>query len=232
MPRWSKAEADRTRLDITFAGTCLTLDGSGALYLADSRTLVVSDLHLEKGSFYAARGVPVPVCDTRETLARLSAVIRAYEPRRVICLGDSFHDANAGLRMAGDDLRSVHEMARCVADWVWIAGNHDPQPPAHLPGRFSHDARIGRLILRHQPGPDPDSSQIIGHYHPKAKVRLRGQKLSGRCFAAGGRVLVMPSFGAYAGGLEVADASPWPELLGDERAVYLLFRNQVWPLRQ
>jgi DNA ligase-associated metallophosphoesterase len=229
--RWGKAEADRARLDITFAGLCVTLDASGALWLAHGRTLIVSDLHLEKGSFYAARGVPVPVCDTRETLARLSAAISAYRPDRVICLGDSFHDAGAGARMAEDDLCAVHAMARSVGDWLWIAGNHDPHPQADLPGRFAPQAQVAGVYLRHEPASDPAGCQIIGHYHPKAKLRLRGQKLSGRCFAVGADVLVMPSFGAFAGGLEVRDAPPWPSLLGEAPNLYLLFRNQVWPLR-
>jgi hypothetical protein len=54
-----------------------------------------SDLHLEKGSSYAARGQLIPPYDTAATLARLAAAIARRNPATVIALGDSFHDQNA-----------------------------------------------------------------------------------------------------------------------------------------
>ena len=51
--------------------------------LAEDRTLVVADLHFEKGSAFAARGDAwLPPYDTGETLARLERVCRQYQPRR------------------------------------------------------------------------------------------------------------------------------------------------------
>ena len=38
-----------------------------------------------------------------------------------------------------------------------------------------------------------------------ARVSQRGRTVSRRCFASDGRRLVMPAFGAYAGGLNVRD---------------------------
>src|SRR5690349_21695851 len=68
-------------------------DNSGALYWPGERTLLVADLHLEKGSAYAERGNSMlPPYDTRQTLTRLAEVIDRYEPARVIALGDSVHD--------------------------------------------------------------------------------------------------------------------------------------------
>ena len=56
--------------DVTFVA-----DLSGALFWQEQRLLVVSDLHLEKGSSFAARGVLLPPYDTVATLSRLAAVI-------------------------------------------------------------------------------------------------------------------------------------------------------------
>ncbi len=42
---------------ITLAGTTLVADPAGALYWPDEQLLVVADLHLEKGSAFAKRGV-------------------------------------------------------------------------------------------------------------------------------------------------------------------------------
>ena len=76
-----------------FAGTELVADPSGALYWPEQSTLVVSDLHFEKGSAYARRGIFLPPYDTRATLKALAAAAAYYKPKRVISLGDSFHDA-------------------------------------------------------------------------------------------------------------------------------------------
>ena len=77
---------------VALCGKQLIADNSGALYWPAKRTLLVADLHLEKGSAYAERGSLLPPYDTRQTLMRLAEVIDRYEPARVIALGDSLHD--------------------------------------------------------------------------------------------------------------------------------------------
>lgn len=67
------------------------LDGR-ALYWPRERALLVADLHLEKGSFFAGHGQMIPPYDSRETLERLAQAIRETGAKRVITLGDNFHD--------------------------------------------------------------------------------------------------------------------------------------------
>ncbi|HKA99769.1 MAG TPA: phosphoesterase, partial [Methyloceanibacter sp.] len=57
---------------------------AGALYWEDERTLLVADLHLEKGAAFAALGMLLPPYDTRATLDRLTKVIDAVQPARVV----------------------------------------------------------------------------------------------------------------------------------------------------
>jgi metallophosphoesterase superfamily enzyme len=89
-PRLSRADCGGLRL--TLVGVRTTLRASGALWIERARTLVVADLHLEKGSAYGAKGQLLPPYDTRETLARLEAEVEALDPQVVVLLGDSFHD--------------------------------------------------------------------------------------------------------------------------------------------
>ena len=49
------------------------------------------------------------------------------------------------------------------------------------------------------------AGEVSGHYHPKASVRLRGKRVTGRAFLSDGRRLLLPSFGAYTGGLSALD---------------------------
>ena len=67
-----------------------TVDPLGALYWPEKRLLIVADLHLEKGSAYAARKIFLPPYDTSTTLATLAALIARHAPRRVLALGDFF----------------------------------------------------------------------------------------------------------------------------------------------
>src|SRR6185437_7556259 len=102
----------------------LLADPRGALYWPEHRLLAVADLHLEKGSSFAARGQLLPPYDTATTLARLARLILRYMPRVVIALGDSFHDGGGPARLREEDRESLQAMQR-GRDWIWITGNHD-----------------------------------------------------------------------------------------------------------
>ncbi len=194
----------RTEEIIAVAGITLVADPAGALFWPDEKLLVVADLHLEKGSAYAARGVLLPPYDTATTLARLSRLVERYMPHRVTALGDSFHDGGGAARM--DDVSRVALKAlQRGRDWLWIAGNHDPDPAENVGGRFAAELVIGPLTFRHEPAPRRGEGEIAGHLHPLARVAQRGRVMSRRCFVGDGRRLVMPAFGAFAGGLSVRD---------------------------
>ncbi len=183
----------------------LLADPAGAIYWPDERLLlVVADLHLEKGSAFAARGVLLPPYDTATTLAGLARLIERYAPRLVIALGDSFHDFGGPSRMAAADRAALAALQR-GRDWLWIAGNHDPDPADGVGGDFADALALGPLTFRHEPTLDACAGEIAGHLHPLARVARRGRAVSRRCFATDGGRLVMPAFGAYAGGLNVRD---------------------------
>lgn len=189
---------------VHIAGVTLTADLSGALYWEEQRLLVVSDLHLEKGSSFATRGVLLPPYDTIATLGRLGAVIARHDPRTVIALGDSFHDRDAHERLspANRDVLGALQLRR---DWIWISGNHDPALPDDLCGTVANEVAIGPITFRHEPtGAD---GEIAGHLHPKARISGRGRSVERRCFASDGVRAVMPAFGAYTGGLSIRDAA-------------------------
>ncbi|MGA8322925.1 MAG: ligase-associated DNA damage response endonuclease PdeM [Xanthobacteraceae bacterium] len=200
--------------EIVLAGVTLIADPAGALYWPEEKLLVAADLHLEKGSAYAARGVLLPPYDTAATLARLARLIERYAPRLVVALGDSFHDGRGPARMA-DNSRGALTALQRGRDWVWLAGNHDPDPADNIGGRFADVLALGGLTLRHEPSVDASDGEIAGHLHPLACIVQRGRALRRRCFASDGHRLVMPAFGAYAGGLNVrhrAIASLFPAL--------------------
>jgi DNA ligase-associated metallophosphoesterase len=179
---------------------------SGGLWIEAGRTLVCADLHLEKGSAYAARGQMLPPYDTRETLRRLALDVEAWAPERIVFLGDALHDGDAHGRMEADDAALLTRMAR-GRSVLWIVGNHDPEGPGPLPGDAIDSLAIDTLVLRHEPQADGQPGEVAGHLHPCARVVGAGRSVRRRCFITDGRRLILPAYGAYAGGLSIRDAA-------------------------
>ncbi|WP_428151605.1 ligase-associated DNA damage response endonuclease PdeM [Brevundimonas sp.] len=201
-------------LSVRVMGELCVLRCSGALWLPDHGTLVAGDLHLEKGSAFAARGQMLPPYDSRATLDRLEAEIADLTPERVVLLGDSFHDSRSIGRMAPDDRECLDRLA-FGRDWVWLEGNHDREAlttayadaVSRLPGRIVGDMRLGALFLTHEPAPEAEDGEIAGHLHPCARVVAHARMVRRPCFVTDGRRLILPAFGAFTGGLNVLDAA-------------------------
>ncbi len=190
--------------NVSVGPVTLAADCAGALYWPDEGLLVVADLHLEKGSSFARRGQLLPPYDTTETLSRLARLVAHYAPRVVITLGDNFHDRGGHARLAAQDHASLTALQR-GRDWIWITGNHDPDPAEGIGGSFGATLTFGKLQFRHEPSRDAPDGEIAGHLHPVARIAQRGRAVGRRCFATDGKALVMPAFGAYAGGLNIRD---------------------------
>jgi DNA ligase-associated metallophosphoesterase len=214
-----------TAAPIHLAGERLMLDPAGALHWPATSLLAVSDLHLEKGSSYARRGQLLPPWDTRATLDRLVLLLRRYQPRVVIALGDSFHDADGSSRLPSGErsrLRAMTEAHR----FIWVQGNHDPSPPQDVGGEWVETFTTTTLVFRHQATPGAQG-EISGHHHPKAAVPARGGSVSRPCFVFDGHRLIMPAFGAYTGGLDVRDPAI-ARLFPRGGRVFLLGRERLF----
>jgi uncharacterized protein len=213
----------QTTGELALHGLAGVLDLTGAMYLPDEDTLLVADLHFEKGSSFARRGMLLPPYDTRETLKALSDAVSRYNPRAVVALGDSFHDINGPDRL-GEDERSVLAQVQAGRDWIWVTGNHDRILPDTIGGQVVDEMALGPLALRHEPMMGA-KGEVAGHLHPVGKVVMRGRSTRRRCFLTDGSRCIMPALGAYAGGLNACDAAFKPlfpkgftaHLIGAER---------------
>lgn len=189
---------------INVAGESVHLRSAGTLWVPQFSTLVVADLHLEKGSAYAMGGQLLPPYDTRDTLERLATEIRTLNPQRLVLLGDSLHDMDAVNRVARDDAHAIRQLARSL-ELKWISGNHDPDGGAPFGGQSVETLNLGRLKLCHEPKSGEAFGEVAGHLHPCAKLRGSGITIRQRCFITDGQRLILPAFGSYTGGLNVLD---------------------------
>lgn len=195
----------------SFAGQEFLLGRSRAVYWPAERALLVADLHLEKASFFARHGQMLPPYDSRETLERVAAALRATGATRVFCLGDNFHDDAGALRLEPHAAGMLDALTRAT-DWVWITGNHDAGLTTIAGGTPVDELEIAGITLRHRAMPAKSGqggAEISGHFHPRLRLTVRGRSIVRPCavLARGESPdrLVLPAFGALTGGMNAAD---------------------------
>ena len=219
----------RTECRFRVLDTPVLAEPDGVLVVPEAGLLVVSDLHFEKGSSFAAKGQMLPPYDTRTTLRRLGEAIDRHAPQTVMALGDSFHDLRADQRMHGADADRLADLVRRAERWIWIEGNHDPAPPPQFGGEVRHEIELAGLVFRHEPTEGPAPGEVAGHLHPCAKVRRKGRSVRNRCFATDGTRLVLPAFGAFTGGLNIRDEA-FARCFGRTPDALVMGRDRVWPV--
>ncbi len=191
----------------------MVLTADRALYWPRERALLVADLHLEKASYFAQFGQMLPPYDSRETLERLALAIRETGARKVIALGDNFHDDNGTQRLDTHTTGMLSALTRAT-EWIWITGNHDPglnsQANRDIGGDAMDELSIDSIVLRHKASPEECAAEISGHYHPGLKVRAKGRSIARPCTVlgthhSGQQRLILPAFGALTGSMNASD---------------------------
>jgi uncharacterized protein len=214
-------------LTTVFADTTLTLDAAGVVYGPQERTLIISDMHFGKGSFLGSEQHLLPHYDIVDTIERARALIAHYQPDKVVSLGDSFHDKSAHQRMEDSTVAAINQLCSMVRSWIWVLGNHDPSIAACFAGITAQHHELGNMLLTHEPM-DAQSPQIIGHFHPKTRIKLLRSRLSGKCFVQNNQYLLMPSFGSYTGGLDASHEAITHYIPEAQQRKFFMYNNKIW----
>lgn len=209
-------------LEIEHCGETLWLLPDKALYWPAQRALLVADVHIGKAASYRALHQPVPRGTTDVTLARLDALLGAYDCQQLIVLGDFLHARPARAPAIVAKLKTWRERHRQVR-MVLIRGNHDRNagdPPTDLAIEMVDEPWLqGPFALQHEPAPHPTHSVLAGHVHPVFMLRGRArQRLRLPCFLIDAEVSLLPAFGEFTGGWAVEpNAATRVFLAGAER---------------
>ena len=193
---------------LSFAGQEMQLVDGRAMYWPRERALLVADLHLEKASWYAKGGQMLPPYDSRETLERVAVAVKQTGARRVITLGDNFHD-DAGTSRLDPYAAGMLEALTRVLDWVWITGNHDEQMHRSFGGEMVDELEIGGIVMRHIAKAGEIRPELSGHFHPKVRIKVRQRHIARPCGVLSrsgetGDRMILPAFGALTGGMDAS----------------------------
>ena len=205
----------------SFGGQQFLMLADRALFWPRHGALIVADLHLEKASWYAALGQPLPPYDSHDTLDRLAALAAGTGARAIWCLGDSFHDRDAADRIVPAIAGRLAGQA-ASARLLWIAGNHDGLSGGAWGGEVADEIIVDGIVFRHQSLADETRPEISGHFHPKLRTNVRGRHVARPCFAGDAQRLIVPAFGALTGGLAVEDPVIAANFAGDYQAMLVV----------
>ena len=214
---------------LNFGNHKLLLYPNGELYWSDQKTVVVSDLHLEKGSFYATSNQFIPPYDTIETLRKLQRFLNQNCVEKIIFLGDLVHDSDGFSRISDDALKLFNEILK-NREAILTVGNHDKNFKYNdYCLKFCDEYRIEDIYFRHQPN-NTNDLQIFGHFHPKIVMKIMDKKLSKKCFISNKEKILMPAYGTLTGGLEI-NSSPIKDLFFDSFTTFPINDNKIFKLQ-
>ncbi len=192
----------------------LQAHASGALWIAETRTILIADLHLGYSWAQRRRGELGPLADER-TREKLLSVRDQLQPRQFVFLGDIVHAPRpcaAERAWIEDVLSEIASNAEIVA----VRGNHDRRFAAefaHLPFNDAVTWTDRSITAAHGDRMDfqwPENhTLILGHFHPALAIRDSsgaGHKLP--VFLANRRCIVLPAFSPFARGYDIICGLP------------------------
>ena len=181
--------------------TLLEMLPSRALFLPETKELLICDIHLGKAEYFQQNGIPLTNNSDEDNFSRISTIVKKYNPEKLIILGDLFHSKysiDETLQKKVDGLPGILK-----TNVELVLGNHDVG--CNIKNIKIFDIRKTKNItFSHEPVSNTNNKtlNICGHYHPKLYLKKNGDKLSFRCFAMDMKknILYLPAFGDLTGG--------------------------------
>ena len=190
-------------MEILLGRTQVELLPCRAVFLPNSRTLVVADLHLGKSATFRKRGLAVPEGSNNADLARLQSLINLKHPLKLIVAGDLFHSAEG---MSPSTINTFQHWLEKLRLPVFLTeGNHDRRSwfsRQSFPIEVSPELEIEELFITHDPGDLPaDRAGIAGHIHPGIRIQESPRhsiRIAG-FFLQNQKHLILPAFSEFTG---------------------------------
>ena len=209
---------------LNFCNHGLQICKEGVLFWLEKEIAIVSDLHLEKGSSYASSGQYIPPYDSEETLLKLLDILNNYRVKKVILLGDTFHDKDAFLRMTSK-VRFLFEDFTKKYEVIFILGNHENK--IKIEGiKFHQEYIVDDIHFLHE-AIQKNINQISGHFHPVASIKVSSKKITSKCLIHSNNHIILPSFGEFTGGLNINDPV-LKSFISEDYNIYFLTKKSIY----
>ena len=191
----------KTSFKFYWEDTLIEMLPSRALFLPQTKELLICDVHLGKAEYFQQNGIPLTNNSDENNFTRIESIVRKYSPEKLIILGDLFHSKYSISKTLQKRVEDLPEQLKTNVELV--LGNHDIG--CNIKNIKIFDIRKNKNItFSHEPlnQADNKSLNICGHYHPKLYLKNNGDKLSLRCFAMDTKKnnLYLPAFGDLTGG--------------------------------
>ena len=193
---------------------------SRALFLPETKELLICDIHLGKAEYFQQNGIPLASNSDNDNLSRIKKLVIYLKPKKLIILGDLFHSKYS----ISETLRNQVEILPKIlkTEIELILGNHD------LGCKIKNitlleNKTTKNFIFSHEPLSSIDNNllNICGHYHPKLYLKNSKDKLSFRCFAMDLKknILYLPAFGELTGGYPCKKAFKKWAIISEEKII-------------
>ncbi len=187
----------KTSFKFYWEDTLIEMLPSRALFLPQTKELLICDVHLGKAEYFQQNGIPLTNNSDENNFTRIESIVRKYSPEKLIILGDLFHSKYSISKTLQKRVEDLPEQLKTNVELV--LGNHDVG--CNIKNIKIFDIRkIKNITLSHEPLnlADNKSLNICGHYHPKLYLKNNGDK----CFAMDTKKnnLYLPAFGDLTGG--------------------------------
>ncbi len=209
-------------MKLELGSTEVILSSKRAVFLCQSRSLVLSDLHLGKSASFRARGLGLPEGTTKDDLEKMSSLIDEFDPQELLIAGDlihSFDSLSPSITKMFQEWLDSHPKLRVKL----TLGNHDKRTPFEFQDlEILTKTSANGIVIAHDPSDLPQFQYgISGHLHPSILLRDRwnGPLKCKGFLIRNGYHLILPSFSDFTG--------TTPIHLGTKDSFYALSNNKV-----
>ena len=207
----------------------ILFDSSGSIYITELGILLISDLHIGKSYSCAKNGNFLPPFEIDETIEKIKSIVDFYNPKKIISLGDSFHEASTLELIDNIYIKNLNKIFK-KREVIFIDGNHDAELKSKekIDAIFKDSLKLDNFNFTHI-----KNSKIInnlfefsGHFHPKVSIIFNRVTYSLKCFVLGKNFCILPSFGTYTGGLNI-NSNTLKKIIPQEKTVIALGKNHL-----
>ena len=207
----------------------LIFDPSGSIFIPEIKALVISDLHIGKSYSFAKYGNFLPPFDIDETIEKIKYNIDYFNPKKIISLGDNFHETSTLKMINTCYVESLNKIFKNI-DVFLIDGNHDNELKfkEKINANFEKSLTLDNFNFTHI-----QNSKILknffefsGHFHPKVTIIFNKIRYSFKCFVLGENFCILPSFGTYTGGLNI-NSNILKKILPPKKTIIALGKNKL-----